>query len=76
VQAAAGGRSDLGWLHKAIRKAGYVPAADALTREDARRTCKAIVEALVDAETTAETPCCKDCLHRAIDALAALAAGK
>jgi hypothetical protein len=41
-----------------------------------RRTCKAIVEALVDAETTAETPCCKDCLHRAIDALAALAAGK
>jgi len=74
VLAAAGGRADLEWLAKAVRKAGYVRAADCATRAEVRAAVRAIVGALVDAETTAESPCCRECLHRAIDALSALAA--
>lgn len=75
VQAAAGGRRDLAWLDKAIRRAGYLKSGDVLSREDARRAAASIAQTLVDAETTAETPCCKECLHHAIDAITALATG-
>jgi len=76
VQAAAAGRADLEWLAKAVRKGGYVPAADCVTRSEVQAAVRAIVAALLDAESTAESPCCRGCLHRAIDALSALAAGK
>ncbi len=76
VGAAAGGRRDLAGLDKAIRAAGYLKGDAVLSREDARRTVAVVSEALVDAETTARSPCCKECLHHAIDALTALVAGK
>jgi hypothetical protein len=76
VRQAAGGRADLAWLDRAIRKAGYAASAEATTRKDLGAARAAIVQALVDAETTAETPCCRECLHRAIDALTLLAAGR
>lgn len=34
LAAAGAGRADLGWLDKAIRKAGYLPAAEAVTEKD------------------------------------------
>jgi hypothetical protein len=76
LQAAAGGRPDLAWLDKAVRKAGYVPAAEALTRKDVRQTVGAISRTLIEAQEAARGPCCKESLGRAIAALAPLAAGK
>ena len=76
VEGAAAGRADLKWLDRAVRKAGYVPTADLVTRAEMGASVRAIVAALVDAESTAESPCCKACLHHAIDALSALASGK
>jgi hypothetical protein len=75
LRAAAGGRADLAWLDKTVRKAGYVPPSEGLTRRDADAVRTAIVQALVDAETSAATPCCKESLHRVIEALKALAGG-
>lgn len=34
LAAAAAGRQDLGWLDKAVRKAGYLPEAEAVTEQD------------------------------------------
>lgn len=34
LAAAGRGRKNLAWLDKAVRKAGYLPAAEALTRKD------------------------------------------
>lgn len=76
VQAAAGGRADLAWLDKAVRKAGYVPAAETLTRTDLTRACAALAEALLAAETAATDPAAKEAFHNAIQAITALAAGK
>ena len=76
VQAAAGGRADLEWLAKAVRKAGYAPAAEVLTRTDLARACAALAEALLAAEAAATDPAAKEALRRAIEAITALAAGK
>jgi hypothetical protein len=74
LAAAAAGRADLGWMDQAVRKAGYLPAAEALSRREARATVRLITQALADAETTAESPCCKACLRHAVDALSTLVA--
>ena len=67
VLAAGTGRADLAWLHKAIRKAGYVPAKDVLTQADVRAAVKHIIEALDAASALSTTnPCCRETLHRAI----------
>lgn len=71
VQAAAGGRADLEWLDKAIRKAGYVPGADCLLPADLRAASASIVRVLADAEAAAENPCCRRGLTHALEALRA-----
>jgi hypothetical protein len=74
VSSAAAGREDLKWLDQAIRTAGYTPKGETLSAGEARRVRQAIVASLVDAESSAETPCCKACLRHAIDQLSGLLA--
>jgi len=74
VQAAAGGRADLKWLDKAIRKAGYVPGADCLSPADLRAASASIVRVLAEAQAAAKNPCCRTGFHHALEALRAATA--
>jgi hypothetical protein len=62
------------WLDKIVRKAGYVPAANAMTRKDVRAACDALVQVLAGAEAGAESECCKETIHRLIETISTLAA--
>jgi len=76
VSAAGARRADLAWLHRAIRKAGYVPATDVLTPGDVEVATARMVRIMERVATPAEAITGKEWRERVRKAIAEVDAGQ
>ncbi len=76
VSAAGARRADLAWLDRAIRKAGYVPAAEVLTPGDVEVATARMVRIMETVATPAEAITGKEWRERVAKAFAEVDPGK